>query len=191
MELTPLQKYAEEVLAELPSVVRSLAILGGGALRAFFDGTVVKDYDLFFASNEDYETAIAEMFHSSTDGDWSYHGESGRTVEFKSPSGMTFNLIGFAFGTAEDHAEAFDFRCCQIVAWWNPIELLVDTYATEGAIEEATRRILTVVNNNGTDRTEERITRYSQVYGYVVNLEGFENVKRYLESKPVTQRGSY
>jgi len=183
-----LAEYVEEVLSELPPAIRSLCILGGGALRAFFDGTTVKDYDLFFANNDDFEAAL----HAVGDGPrFTYDGNAGRTVTFRSDSGMDFNLIGFAFGSARDHAAAFDFRCCQMVAWIEEDSGEVRFYAEPGAEDEATRRILTVVNNNGTDRTEERITRYSQVYGYVPNLEGFENVKLYLASKPVTQRGSY
>jgi hypothetical protein len=162
------QRYAGEVLLSLPLGTESLAILGGGALRAFFDKTEVKDYDLFFRSEQDYAFANAS-FHLSE-----------RFEELESPAGTAqyrekrtgrlFNLIGFHFNTPEEHAKEFDFRCCQLVAWFDS-NMEFNRHFEIGAVSDATDKLIVVVNNNGEERTLKRIDKYITQYGYTVQVD--------------------
>ncbi len=58
--------YIFATFATLPDAVSATAIIGGGALRAFFDGSKVKDYDLFFRTKADFDAALIEMHASSS-----------------------------------------------------------------------------------------------------------------------------
>jgi len=159
--------YIFAIFATLPDAVSSTAILGGGALRAFFDGSKVKDYDLFFRSKADFDAALIEMQASEF-----FREEAGNHV--LSPlfvhieTGKEFNLIGFGLGTPEEQIARFDFRCCAIAAWKDE-NRVVRYVAAEGAIHDASHLLLNFVNNNGTDRTVRRATHYAEDYGYTVD----------------------
>jgi hypothetical protein len=162
------QRYAGEVLLSLPLGTENLAILGGGALRALFDRTEVKDYDLFFRTENDYVFAAAAF------------GISARFEELDSPAGTKqfretrtgrlFNLIGFHFNSPEGHAAEFDFRCCQMVAWYDSA-MEFHRHFEIGAVSDAKARLIVVENNNGEDRTLKRIEKYIAQYGYTVEVD--------------------
>lgn len=156
-------EYAQDILSRLPQPARGIAILGGGALRAFFDGTAVNDYDLFFRSDQDYLDARGALVAAG----WSRElSVEGRQARFLAPDGSEWNLVGFDFGTPQWHVGRFDFRCCALVAWMEG-----DTarfHADDWAIDDCHDRVITVRNNNGTERTLKRIAHYMADYGYTL-----------------------
>lgn len=157
--------YAASVFALLPAQFRQLAILGGGALRAQFDGTAVKDFDLFFRSEDDYLRAVASLRCCPA---FSFVELRGRTAVFCDTAGREWNLIGFAFGSAAEHRARFDFRCCAMTVEYAdeaPVFIIDDN-----AILDAMRKRLVVRNNNGTDRTLRRIEHYVNDYGYTLHI---------------------
>lgn len=162
--MTPIE-FAREVFAELPERIRELPILGGGALRALFDGTEIKDYDLFFRNHDEYLITARALEEEG----WEFLGFSGGSVgasEWQSPSGRMFNLVDFYWGTPLDHAERFDFRCCAMVAFIVGGE--VSYFADVNAEDDATSRLLVLRWNNGDERTIKRIQHYVNDYGYTL-----------------------
>lgn len=157
--------YAKQIFDILPEAARGFAIVGGGALRAYFDRTTVKDYDLFFRCLADYSTVLAVLKHAG----WEELPAPAGTSALLSPCGKLFNLIGFAFGSPREHIERFDFRCCAIAAWYDTYGVLHMIH-DEGAIADAIQRRLVVRNNNGTGRTVQRIVRYQGLYGYSLDV---------------------
>lgn len=203
-----LNGYAAEILCELPACARPLCILGGGALRAFYDGTTPKDYDIFFRSYEDFVVVMDLLIFVLN---WPLDSTSPlQAPSFTAPSGHVFNLIGFAYAGPEEQASRFDFRCCQMVAWADTYGA-INVHLCEGAEDDAKAKVLTVMNNNGTDRTIGRIQRYVEKYGYTVAFdevdqesieEGNDNggcpatfdiyalkIRRYVERFPVHRSG--
>ncbi|HKN45894.1 MAG TPA: hypothetical protein VJW23_18425, partial [Propionibacteriaceae bacterium] len=75
--------------------------------------------------------------------------------------------VGFEFCTPEEQAARFDFRCCQMVVWLSA-DGEIHAYQCDGAEADATAKLLTVMNNNGTERTIGRIQRYEEKYGYTL-----------------------
>ena len=170
-------EFAWDVLRELPRGVRILPILGGGAIRSFLDGTQVRDYDLFFRSKEAYIATVVELQHA----EWVERLSPAGARVFTNPeTGHEFNLIGFFFGSPAEHVARFDFRCCAVAAYWEGG--LVREVSIPGAIEDARAKVLTVLNNNGTERTLKRIAKYVGLYGYTLgeikfSLEGVDVVE--------------
>lgn len=159
--------YAKALLRLLPEEARSIAILAGGALRGYFDKTPLADIDLVFRSEEDFQRAC-EIFRSSTA--YQFVKCKGRTEVFTDVDGTEVNLIGFAFGGAQETIERFDFRCCRMAAWLNEnggIEFVCDPHA----VSDAVTKTLVVLLNNGTERTLRRIDHYVLDYGYRLDLE--------------------
>lgn len=156
-------EHAKALLEPLPRAIRYTAILGGGALRAFYDGTPIHDVDLFFRSRAEYDAAVFELRRIG----WTAEVSPRGVTNFRSPSGLLYSLIGFGFGAPLEHLTRFDFRCCQHIAGWissatdEPVVL-----SAPGAAEEARCKLLYVVNNNGTERTLRRIRHYVEDYGY-------------------------
>jgi len=171
---------ATAALDELPLRVRLLAILGGGALRASFDGTTVKDYDLFFRSDEDFLDTIAVLMEAPK---WIPIPSKtpGRHYTFRSPQGREFNVIGIFFGSPKDHIDRFDFRCCGIAAWFG-LDGTPHFQASPEALKDCIEKRLVVRNNNGTERTLARIKRY-EAYGYTYADAGAATDKRYTLKK--------
>lgn len=172
-ERTSITDYVRAILEELPEHIRERVIIAGGCLRAFYDGTTVKDYDLFFRSVQDYlaaDRALADLAHSSDSAAWIENFDvAAATAEFISPTGKRFNLVGFAFGEVEEQLSRFDFLCCAMAAWQEP-NGMVCFVPVEGSIEDATAKRLTVRVSNGDERTLRRIARYENDYGYAVDL---------------------
>jgi hypothetical protein len=141
-------------------------MLAGGALRACFDNTGIKDYDLFFRDEQDYLNANDIL---SSDPDFHFKGANGRTETFVHlPSGREFNLVGIAFLTAAETIERFDFRCCRMAAWMVGDDVYM--VADPNASTDATEKRLVVLVCNGEERTERRIQHYVEDYGYTLDL---------------------
>ncbi|WP_251274144.1 hypothetical protein, partial [Enterobacter hormaechei] len=79
------------------------------------------------------------------------------------------SLIGFEFGTPHEHCARFDLRCCAHVAIYEPSTDEVVVVSLEGAVADASKKLLFVLNNNGTERTIRRITHYVEDYGYTLH----------------------
>lgn len=157
--------YAAQVLRSLPHIVAATSILGGGALRAFYDGTAVKDFDLFFASDEHYQGALIAMLANHA---FDYEGSAGRTEIFRCRmTGRVFNLVGFCYGDATAQMERFDFRCCRMVAYLADGDVVFR--ADPDAVADAQAKRLVVLCNNGAERTERRVQHYIHDYGYALD----------------------
>lgn len=188
--MTAFRAYAAAILAALPEAARGVSILAGGALRAYYDGTPVKDCDLFFRSHED--ACIAESALRDGAG-WRFVSSQGRAVTYRSPCGKDFNLVPFAFGDPVDHVGRFDFRCCQFAAWMEQGKVRV-LRANQARVDCRKKR-LKVVNNNGTERTAKRIEHYENDYGYtLVGIKLTRNarparIRRYVARRPVSGYG--
>jgi len=146
----------------MPPEVRPLAIIGGGALRAYFDGTQTKDIDLFFRSNADW-LAAGDVLTAE-----------GATFDSNAPcgtwiaryNGAEFNLIGFHLvANVEDAAHRFDFRCVGMAGSWGP-HGEVEFYAVPGAIDDAEAKRLNFLTMQRTNRVAKRLRRYVDELGY-------------------------
>lgn len=163
MTARTIEEHAKALLEPLPRVIRYTAILGGGALRAFYDGTPIHDVDLFFRSKVEYDAAVFELRIIG----WAEEVSPNGVTNFRAPSGLLYSLIGFDFCAPLEQLSRFDFRCCQHIAGW--ISSAMDepvVLSAPGAAEEARCKLLYVVNNNGTERTLRRIRHYVEDYGY-------------------------
>jgi len=161
-----LYQHAHTLYNHFPFVLRPFIILGGGCLRAYHDGTAIKDIDCFFRNKGDYEDTRVELGRSR---DYVLRKDGGRFCEYTYlPDGMVINLVGFEFGSPREHLERFDFRCCQFVAWWTAQGDLHVDYNLD-APNDAQDKLLYIVNNNGTERTLRRIRHYVEDYGYTLH----------------------
>lgn len=156
--------FIELVYSKLPETVRNTAMIGGGALRTFFDGTQIKDIDLFFRSEWDFLAAKRALAMHE---DWLLSSDeqllAGCPV-FHLPGLPPVNLVGFRFAdTPRLLAYTFDLRCCAMAA--RCADGLVEFYAVPGAIEDAEAKALTVLNLQAFDRVKKRVLRYVG-YGY-------------------------
>ncbi|MEN3032953.1 hypothetical protein, partial [Chromobacterium amazonense] len=94
------EQHARSLFDVLPAEVRHLVILGGGSLRAFYDGTEIKDIDCFFVSLASYTYVAAYL---SGRNDWTSEAAPNGIRNFRSPEGHLVSLIGFEFGTPHEH----------------------------------------------------------------------------------------
>ncbi len=172
-------------LDELPESIRRTAILAGGALRAEYDGSNVKDYDLFFRSRKEYEAALDALHNAEGWLNEDQYGSYGTAV-FSSPTGRQFNLIGFVFGEPEEHLKLFDFLCCRIAVFFCDGRLVY--HAEPGAVSDAMSRCLRVMSNNGVDRTIKRIEHYMEDYGYKL-VDPEDSPAEYVRRIPLSPRG--
>ena len=146
----------------MPPEVRPLAMIGGGALRAYFDGTRTKDIDLFFRNVADF-TAAVQVF--AVEGASFGLGAPVGTdiVHF---NGAEFNLIGFhCHPSAQEVAESFDFRCVGMAAAYDG-HGSIDFHAVDGAIEDAESKTLNFQTAQRTARVIKRLRRYVDELGY-------------------------
>ena len=165
--------HAKALFRLLPADVRSFAIIGGGALRCFFDKTPMADIDLLFRNEEAFQAAIKAF--SETPGHYFIKHKGRSEVWGQTGSNVEFNLIGFCFGTAQETIERFDFRCCRMAAFYNEncgMEFVSDPHAVSDAVTKS----LIVLVNNGTERTLMRIAHYVDDYGYVLDLDVDEHL---------------
>lgn len=160
-----LREYITHIYRAAPAGISLLAFVAGGALRSYFDGTDVKDYDLFFARAGDWELAC-KWFRSD---DWfeeiTAAGEE-LYPSFKRVGYPPFNLIGFRFyPTVRALASSFDFRCCAMAAEMvEPGE--IEVFIHHMADADARERVLVILNRQPQARVTRRSDRYIRNYGY-------------------------
>lgn len=158
------EQHARSLFDVLPVQVRHLVVLGGGSLRAFYDGTAIKDLDCFFKSCADFYRASFEL---SAEPGWVSEDAPNGIKNFRSPCGKLVSLIGFEFGTPDEHCARFDLRCCAHVAVCLGEQVIV--VSDPEAIADASAKLVFILNNNGTERTIRRITHYVEDYGYTLH----------------------
>lgn len=155
----PVVELVERLLAVLPAQVIASAILGGGAIRSMFDGTPLRDIDLFFRNREDYliaEEAMRAIFAPITGGCPNYPTYS--------IGGFEVNLAGFRFrSTVQQTSDAFDFTCCAFAV------SLADTneyceYVS--ARDDAESKRLRFLNLQRPPRVLKRMAKYIDRYSY-------------------------
>ena len=191
-----LRAHVAAVFAALPRFAAEVSILAGGSLRAYYDGTEVKDYDLFFRDRHDYRTAYTAMEIAG----FEFLGTRGGSETWLSPCGKEFNLVSLAFGSPEEHVSRFDFRCCQMAAWIEVNSVgapMTQVIKAQRAVYDCRKKRLRLVNNNGTERTAKRIEHYEADYGYALSglrrcpVNRPARIRRYVASRPVSRRGGY
>lgn len=162
-----------EAMLTLPDSVKRIAMLGGGALRSVYDGTPVRDYDLFFRSVQDFDDAAVDM------SGYCEFVSKGALADatfptFRDPDGRLWNLIGFHFSPSiEQLALSFDLlpvsmamELKEIGGSWVP-----EFAARHQAIEAARARILAISRPQSRERLQKRVDRYVREYDYLMTEE--------------------
>lgn len=174
-----LTQFIRDTFAGMPAAVRPLAMLAGGALRAQFDGTEVKDRDLFFRNDADYQTAykafLDESFGDNAVFEIHMVDSAERYPAFvRKDDGRVYQLIGLYFHERPTLlAQSFDFRCCAMVAWevfctpvcphgcpakCSEFEL----FCAPGSTQDAELLQLVPQVRQSDERIEKRVARYAQ-----------------------------
>jgi len=149
----------------LPWRVKHRAMLGGGALRSYFDGTMVKDYDLFFESLADWQVCVTQL---DADPAFAIQASAADTLYptyVHIYTGRLFNLIGFRFyPNPQELAQSFDFRCTAMALRLRDPALTF--YGVPGASEDCAAKALNFLNLQPTNRVAKRLRRYVDELGY-------------------------
>lgn len=185
----PFSKRREERLRiaaffnSLPQVFRDRAILAGGALRAFHDGTPVKDWDFFFRNPVDYVACISAL-------DPAYEFPDVLPTTFRElHEGKVLNLIGFRFGAPEEIIAKFDFVCCMHAAWYHPAGSLQVIHG-EFSRYDAERKILMLNAYEARHIMEQREAHYVHDYGYTSCIRDYERERCAAISDTWSQSGN-
>lgn len=81
--------------------------IAGGCFKNLFLGEDVRDVDIFFRSETDWNNAIKTF---ERDSDYSFHYETERAIGYKhNPSGIVVECINVFFGEPEQILNTFDF----------------------------------------------------------------------------------
>lgn len=173
------QDHCRELLVALPESVRRTGIIGGGALRSYFDGTPIKDIDVFFRTPEDFNSAVMDLdlFY---DVEWrlvpcNKNGSSRFPTYEHAVDGLKINLVGFRFGTPSELVESFDFTCVSMVAWVG--QHGAEYIAPDPSVFAACRKKLIVNRLDPLKRLEKRVAHYVDDYGYSPP-DDYEELKR-------------
>jgi hypothetical protein len=192
-----IEEFVRKVTSTVPHFVGSSAIIAGGCLRTFFDGTSIKDIDLFFPCYGIYVVAKKEMEDSP---DWELVDGLDSEASSKYPSyrykvDPTFpvvNLIGFRFGgTIKEVVSTFDIRCCAMGASVQPDDTVLFDQVP-GATADAAQRLITIINPQPWVRTKKRVTKYRDEYGYrLANFRSVLATRRVKSNKSHGSSGGY
>lgn len=160
-------EWVTALYERMPAEVQRRAIIGGGALRAYFDGTQTKDIDLFFSDALDYTLAVSEFELAGA----TFEAGCPNGTEIVHYNGAIFNLVGFHyFQDAGEAAGSFDFRCVSMAAEYVPLDGAgfggVQFYAAHGAIADAESKTLNFQTPQRTERVIKRLRRYVDELGY-------------------------
>jgi hypothetical protein len=160
--MTP-KEYALSIFNLLPPGVDALAFIGGGCFRSLFDGTEVKDIDLFFASYTDYLLAL-QFFSWEPRFSELKSDVSGARI-FSDGVNPPFNLVGFRFHkTLGDLVADFDLTCVTCGA--EMVEPgVVEVIEGPDFVCDASHKYLRFNKVQNHDRAVKRIARYES-YGY-------------------------
>lgn len=156
--------YALKIFAGLPAGTEYLTFIAGGALRSFYDDTPVKDIDLFFRSEDDFQLAL-QSFRRAPEFTEDDVPNGPRTPTFRREGWPPFNLIGFRFNNSLSALVAsFDFTCCAIGA---EKTASFDAYVCLHSKQrnDACSRVLRFCVPQNYERTIKRVERYVS-YGY-------------------------
>lgn len=154
-----LESFILEVYTVLPKAIRKKCFIGGGCLRAFFDGTPIRDIDVFFQCRDDFELAVGLV----TGEGWKRLQTGSTSFPSFQHAGLTFNFIGFRY--MESHqalALSFDFRCCAMTSCFDEVPLF---YFAPSSQEDAREKKLIPLNIQSIDRLSRRVEKY-KAYGY-------------------------
>lgn len=163
--MSPTEVYALNIFKKLPAGVSVLAFIGGGCFRSYYDGTPVKDYDLFFASYADWQLAVQWFRADERFIELTKPGEEA-FPSFQSENDAPFNLIGFRFHkNAYELSRSFDFVCCAFAAEMTEPDVIAFT-THPNAVYDASHKRLAFLNHQHIDRVERRKARYVEQYGY-------------------------
>lgn len=171
--MSPAQ-YALYLYNTLPAGVRPLAFIAGGCFRSLYDGTPVKDIDLFFASRADFNAAL-RCFEASSIFTELPSGCGGCPI-FTDGVNPPVNLVGFRFhATLRALVLDFDLTCITCGAAMTEPGV-VETFALAEFHSDASNKRLRFNKVQNYCRAIRRLTRY-EGYGYT----RCESVKRDLE----------
>lgn len=169
--LDSLPKWIDVILSVFPGTY-----LGGGALRAAFDRTVVSDYDLFF-KNEKVRDEVKDFLGTNH-------------VIFQCPEGKltSYNYFGIKiqlispryFEKCEDLLDHFDINACRMVLH-NDFGWIFE--APELSRADATNRRITLHKVRYPISTLKRIQKY-QTKGYSISDEAWLDLLSQIRTMP-------
>lgn len=114
--------------------------IAGGCFKSIFTGEKVKDIDIFFESNIDYQEA--KIYYDEND-DYYFYYENTKVTSYKhKKSGMRIELIKSVYGKPEEIINQFDFSVTKF-AYYKEIEKLPPDYFQEVDFGESDEEILT------------------------------------------------
>lgn len=165
----------QDECAVLPWKVKHRAMLGGGALRSYFDGSMPKDYDLFFETPGDWEVCVSLLLDDSAFELAEADGHTLHPTFVHVATGRKFNLIGFrCFPNPEALAKSFDFRCTAMALRLRDPQLTF--YGEPGSDLDCKTRVLNFQNLEPTTRVAKRLRRYVDELGYTPTDEFISKV---------------
>ena len=153
--------------------------IAGGCFKDIFLGKEVKDIDIFFRDQNDFNDALRYYNHVN----WELVYENQNAISFKNPeNGVRIELIKRVFGTPEYILSQFDFSICKFayikinddfsgisfggVSGQNLISIYCNSY-----FEDITQRKLSFDNSIVNPvQTFDRLLRYLH-YGFILDRE--------------------
>lgn len=131
-------EYARGLYASLPPAVAARSMIAGGALRAFYDQTEVKDYDLYFQSKADMDAVDAAFAAGGYE--LIFRCPLGLLVTYRDAYGMKYQVIGLAFfNSPAEVIHTFDITASQFAVRQHPsgeIEVAEGFFAVEHALQK-------------------------------------------------------
>lgn len=86
--------------------------IAGGCFKNIFNGEKIKDVDVFFQNNIDYENAVS--YYDESD-DYSFYYESKKVKAYKCKrTNVTVELVNSVHGTPQQIIDSFDFTIVKI-----------------------------------------------------------------------------
>ena len=90
--------------------------IAGGCFKNIFNGQKVKDLDIFFENQRDFDEAILyydEISGENGDQEFRFYYENENVKAYKHQSGITIELCQKVFGTPKEIISNFDFTICK------------------------------------------------------------------------------
>lgn len=153
-----LQKHYP-LLSKLPG-----AFLAGGLFKNHFKKQSVRDLDIFFKSQEDFDKAV--KFFEAKAGIYKFHYENDNCKAFKSiKTGVVYELVRTRFGTVKDVLDVFDFTIVKAALHLEADGKLVFTYHKDFFEHLMTNKLVIVNELPLPVNTLQRTWKYAK-YGY-------------------------
>lgn len=160
------------LLVELSAYLPGGAYIAGGALTRMFSGDKsTGDIDVWVPSQSAYD-ALKAYVSDFPPVEWEVRGgpsvkmqdesyeltDGGEITTFSSHNMPSIQLIGTNFYPPEDQVSRFDFACCQMaLVRQNGVLTLLHG---EHAIDDATNKVIRIMNNESPRRTGQRVAKY-------------------------------